>query len=170
MVQRFPKKGKSDAALLSKIDSARDIIVKIRELRSQNQIKPKEPLKVFVADSASAQALFTEAGLKEMVEKMAFLESLDFAAGEISNSKTFVSGTEKYFVVLNQEIDTAAEREKLTKELEYQKGFVAGIERKLSNEKFVAGAPVAVVDSERKKLADGLARMSMIEESLALLK
>ncbi len=166
MVQQYPKKGKFDKNLLATVESAKDIIVKIRELRNQNQLKPKEPLQVFVSNSASSQALFATPGLKEMVEKMAFLESLEFADGEIPNSKSFVSGTEKYFVVLNQVIDVAAEREKLEKELEYQRGFVAGIERKLSNEKFVAGAPAAVVEAERKKMADGLARMAMIEESL----
>jgi valyl-tRNA synthetase len=62
-----------------------------------------------------------------------------------------------------------AEKEKFTKELDYTKGFVKSIEKKLGNERFVQNAPPAVVDNERKKLADGQARIKILEESLAQL-
>ena len=72
-------------------------------------------------------------------------------------------------LALEQAIDVEAEREKLTKELEYQRGFVRAIESKLSNERFVSGAPAQVVENERKKLADGQARIAILEDSLASL-
>ncbi|MFN5365435.1 MAG: hypothetical protein ACK5CH_08480 [Bacteroidota bacterium] len=88
---------------------------------------------------------------------------------EPANAKSFFSGTDKCYVVLNQEIDVEAERIKIEKELEYQRGFIKSIEAKLSNERFVAGAPAQVVDNERKKLADGLTRISILEDSLGKL-
>jgi valyl-tRNA synthetase len=104
-----------------------------------------------------------------MMMKLANLDSLTLSEQEPNNSKTFISGTEKYFVVLQQQIDVAAERTKLNTELEYQRGFVRSVEAKLSNERFVSGAPAAVVESERKKLADGIARIAILEESIAKL-
>ena len=69
-------------------------------------------------------------------------------------------------MILNKEIDTAAERAKVQTELDYQRGFVESVQKKLSNERFVNGAPAAVVDAERRKLADGEARIKMLEETL----
>ncbi|MFN4255029.1 MAG: valine--tRNA ligase [Saprospiraceae bacterium] len=169
MIHPYPASGQADAELLRAVETAKDVIVKVRDVRNQNQIKPREPLAVFVQNSASAQALFATEGLREMVEKLAVLEKLDFTDGEVSNAKTFVSGTEKYFVELKQTIDVEAERAKILKELERQRGFVAGIEAKLSNERFVSGAPAQVIENERQKLADGQARIAILEETLAQL-
>jgi valyl-tRNA synthetase len=101
---------------------------------------------------------------------MAVLQSLTISTEEPENAKSFISGTDKYFVALNQTINIEAERKKITDELEYQLGFIRSIEQKLSNERFVSSAPAKVVDNERKKLADGLARVQMLEESLSKLK
>lgn len=169
MKQAYPKAEKFDNALIQKVETAKDIISKIRDIRNQNQVKPRDPLAAFAASSDSAKALFVQTGLQEMVEKLAVLSELTLTENEPANAKSFISGTEKYYVVLNQTIDTEAERQKLTAELEHQKGFVKSVEAKLSNERFVSGAPAQVVENERKKLADGLARIAILEESLAKL-
>jgi valyl-tRNA synthetase len=170
MRQRYPKAGVVDADLIRQVETAKDVITKIREVRSQNQIKPKEELEVRVQDSEAIRGLFALEGLKEMLEKMAFLSSLETTGGEVANSKTFISGTDKYYVVLNQEIDVAAEIKKAQEELSYQQGFLRSVEAKLSNERFVSGAPAAVVDAERKKLADAQARIRILEDTLSQLK
>ena len=168
--QRYPASGAIDEALIGKVEAAKNIITGIRDIRNQNQVKPRDPLAVIVQDSATAQAIFTQTGVREMVVKMAVLESLDLSAAEPENSKSFISGTDKYYVILHQTIDVEAERKKLSNELEYQRGFIRSIETKLSNERFVSGAPAQVVENERKKLADGLARVQILEDSLAKLK
>jgi len=167
--QSYLKSETADAALIQKVESAKGIITNIRDVRNQNQVKPRDPLTVRVQSSDSARALFEQEGLKEMVMKMAVLESFDLSDIEPENAKSFISGTEKYYVVLNQVIDIEGERKKITTELEYQRGFVKSIEGKLSNERFVSSAPAAVVEAERKKLADGLSRIAMLEESLGKL-
>jgi valyl-tRNA synthetase len=97
------------------------------------------------------------------------LESLQTTDADVDNSVSFVSGTDKYFVVLNQTIDIEAEREKMTKELQHQQGFLKSVNAKLSNERFVANAKPEVVAVEQKKQADALARIAILEESLAKL-
>ena len=166
MMQQYPKVKPADKALIAQVEFAKDIIAKVRDLRNQNQIKPKEELALMVQKSASAGRLFEQAGLKEMVIKLAVLSALDWSEAEPANSKSFISGTDKFFVALNQEIDVEAERAKFQQELDYQRGFLKSIEAKLSNERFVAGAPAAVVDNERQKMADALARIRSLEESL----
>jgi len=168
-VQKYPKAVAFDIDLINKVESAKTIITGIREVRNQNQVKPRDPLAITVQDSETARALFAQEGLREMLMKMAVLESLELSAEEPANAKSFISGTDKFFVALNQTIDIEAERKKITEELEYQRGFIRSIEGKLSNERFVASAPAAIVDNERKKLADGLSRVQMLEESLGKL-
>ncbi|MBC7776923.1 MAG: valine--tRNA ligase [Phycisphaerae bacterium] len=165
-VQRYPKATTFDNALITKVESAKTIITGIRDIRNQNHIKPREPLSITVQDSDSARALFAQEGFREMLMKMAVLESLELSSEEPANAKSFISGTDKFYVELNQTIDVEAERKKLTDELEYQRGFIRSIEGKLSNERFVGSAPAAVVENERKKMADGLARVQILEESL----
>ena len=150
-------------------DDVAHIAGKIRDLRNQNQIKPRDPLAVFVQTSPSAQALFVQAGLREMVMKLAVLSEFAETSEEPANAKSFVSGTEKYFVPIDKEIDVAAECAKIKQELEHQRGFVRSVEAKLSNERFVGSAPAQVVENERKKMADGMARIAILEESAAKL-
>jgi valyl-tRNA synthetase len=169
IIHPYPATGTPDKALINTVESAKDVIGKIRDIRNQNQIKPREELAVSVQNSESAQELYQTAGLREMVVKLAVLSGLEFTDVEIPNSKTFVSGTEQYFVAVTQTIDVEAERQKMTEELAYQRGFVQSVKAKLSNERFVAGAPAQVVETERKKMADGEARIQMLEEMLAKL-
>ncbi len=166
IVSRYPKARQADEALIAQVETAKDVISKVREVRNSKGLKMKEKLPLFALESAAVHALVQEKGWKALVVKMANLEDLTFARVEHNNSAGFISGTEKYFIALEQEIDVDAEREKLSKELEHARGFVVSVEKKLHNEKFVAGAPVAVLENERKKHADGQARIKLLEESL----
>ena len=104
-----------------------------------------------------------------MIIKMANLSKLEATSEEIENSVSFLAGTETFFVVLNQEIDTEAECARLKEELAYYQGFLKQVNGKLSNERFVNNAPAAVVDKEKQKQADGEAKLKSIEESLSQL-
>jgi valyl-tRNA synthetase len=169
IVQTYPKPSVPDGALIRAVDEAHNIVEKVRDLRNQNQLKPKEILPVQVQNSETARALFERPGLREMLEKLGFIE-LSLTDREPENNKSFISGTDNFYVVFEQQIDVEAERAKITQELGYQRGFVQSIEAKLANERFVGGAPAQVVENERKKLADGLARIAILEETLDRLK
>jgi valyl-tRNA synthetase len=168
--QAYPAQSAPDTALIDQVEAAKDIISKVRDIRNQNQLKPKELLEAYALDSANTRALLSVPGVSEMIENQAFLSKLAFTSGDpAGTAKSFITGTDKYFVAFEQKVDVEAEREKINKEIEYQQGFVRSVEGKLNNERFVSGAPAQVVEMERKKRADALARIVMLEESLASL-
>ncbi|MCL4105772.1 UNVERIFIED_CONTAM: hypothetical protein GTU68_028649, partial [Idotea baltica] len=165
----WPKSKSFDKELIAKVEKAKDVISKVREIRNKNSIKKNEPLSVLVEESKGAKDLLEVNGVKEMLVKLGVLSGIEWVAGEPENSVGFLSGTEKYYVEIEQEIDVEAEREKLEKDLNHAEGFVVSVEKKLSNDRFVNNAPEAVVAMEHKKLADGKERIRIIKESLAAL-
>ncbi|MCU0346842.1 MAG: valine--tRNA ligase [Saprospiraceae bacterium] len=169
VVASYPTAGRVDKDLIQKVDKAKDLITKIRESRSSKGISPKESLRLFAQNLPSSHSMFELMGLAGLVLKMGNLSELSFTDEEPAGTVSLLSGTEKYFLEMNIMIDVAAERERITKELDYYRGFVASVEKKLSNEKFVGGAPAAVIDAERKKLADGQEKMRILEEGLVKL-
>ena len=96
---------------------------------------------------------------------MANVSKLEYTTEKVSGAKSFIIGTDEIFVPV--EIDAKKEKEEMQKELDRQRGFLKGVEKKLSNERFVNNAPDAVVASEKKKQADALARIKILEKSLA---
>ena len=168
-VGTYPKATEVDAALVAKVEAAKDIISKIREVRNSKGLKPREPLVVKFQGSETVKTLMDTEGVKNLITKLGVLESFETTDADVENAVSFVSGTDKFFVVLNQTIDIEAEREKMTKELVHQQGFLKSVNAKLGNERFVANAKPEVVAVEQKKQADALARIAILEESLAKL-
>lgn len=168
VISNWPAVGTFDESLLDQIEKAKQIVSSIREIRNSKGLKQKELLKVYRQDSSEGMN-WSETGLKDMIIKMASLESLTDTAEGIENGVSFLVGRDKFFVELSQEIDTEAEYERLKKDLEYYQGFVQKVEKKLANERFVNNAPAKVVEMERKKLADGLAKLENLEEALSKL-
>ena len=151
-----------DEKLIQAVESAKTIVTGIREIRNDKGIKNKDAVKVVAQPGPGISSLLGRNGLKEMISKMANLESLELSDEEPANAVSFLAGTDKFYVVLEQEIDTEEECQRLQKEQEYLEGFVRSVEKKLSNEGFVGKAPAAVVEAERKKLADGQTKLNNI--------
>ncbi|MFK7935588.1 MAG: valine--tRNA ligase [Saprospiraceae bacterium] len=166
IISTYPKAGDYDQKLLTSIETIRDVLTKIKDARNKNQVSPHEPLPLFIQNGKNAKALYSQAGIPELLNKLGVLAEMTFTDSEPDSAINFVSGTEKYYVVIEKEIDVEAERERITKELERQRGFLKGVEKKLSNERFVNNAPAVVVDKERKKMADSQLRIKALEESL----
>lgn len=170
VVSTWPTPKAYNETLLSRIEKAKQMVSSIREIRNTKGIKQKDLLKVYKQGEAQAEEWLNAAGLKEMVIKMANLESLEDTTADIENSVSFLVGRDKFFVELDQEdIDQEAEYARLKKDLDYYQGFVKNVEKKLSNERFVNNAPAKVVEMERKKLADGLAKLENLEEAISKL-
>ena len=100
---------------------------------------------------------------------MANISSVQFTDKEIENAVTVLLNKDKLYIITGIEVNKDDEKQKLEKEMEYYKGFIASIEKKLSNEKFVQNAKPEVVENERKKIADGQAKLKALEDSLAKL-
>ncbi len=159
-----PKAIVTDDNIISQMAVAQEIITGIRAARAAKNISPRHELALNVV----ATTLPTSE--RDIIIKLGVISDINENCGEDPTAASFMVGTTKYNIPLADTIDTAAEIEKLQKDLEYNIGFRTSVERKLSNERFVANAPQAVVDGERKKLADANARIASIEASLAALK
>jgi valyl-tRNA synthetase len=167
IVENYPKAKRIDNQLVSHIESVTDIVSKIRDVRNSKGLKKTELLTVKLQNTEGANALLETAGVNEMIVKMANLESFTTTSEDAPNSVAFISGTLKCYVLLTETINVEEEREKKLKELTHQQGFLKSVDAKLNNERFVANAKPEVVAAEQKKRADALARIGILEESLA---
>ncbi len=158
MYQSSPKAGAYDADFLSRFEQARETIIAIRAVRAQKQIAPKDTLDLFIDGEFTGELL-------PVIRKAANLSMIKPGAAE-GASVSFLVGTIKMSIPLAGFVNADEEKTKLQAELEHQRKFLAGVRAKLSNEKFVAHAPEAVIAGERKKEADALARIEALEASL----
>jgi valyl-tRNA synthetase len=104
-----------------------------------------------------------------VIVKMGNLTQLEYVTDKVANSNSFIVASNEYYIPFGDTIDIDAEKEKLTAELDYTKGFLQSVQKKLQNEKFMAGAPEQVVTSERKKEADALSKIAILEEKISSL-
>ena len=170
MLSVYPGSKPTNQILLKAIDHGKKLITSVREVRSKNGIKSKDELPLFAKTSAVIAEFLSISGYTELCIKMANLSSFLVTDKEDIKGVSFITDAEKYFVELDIAIDVAKELEDKQKEIKHQIGFVEGIEKKLSNEKFVAGAPEEVIDKERKKLADGKERIKILQEEIEKLE
>lgn len=112
----------------------------------------------------SNPALFED--LIPLLKRKAFLESFDFTSEDISGAASFRIGKNTFFVPLGDKVDLEEERQKIQKELDYLSGLKMKLNKKLGNERFVNNAPAAVVDKEKKKLADTEGKIALLKEQL----
>ena len=165
IVSQWPIGGDVDQQVLQKAEVAKEVISAIRDIRQQNNIKVKEPLKVVVhTDDFVTYEMF-----KPIISKLAFLDHFKQTREEKNDQHSFVYKSDQFFVDTGIEVDAEVERTKLQEELNYTEGFLNSVQKKLSNERFVNNAPEAVVENERKKLRDGQAKLRVLAESLAKL-
>ncbi len=161
MFQRTPVAGPVDAAFLDAFEAAQGAVVGVRGIRAQKQIPPKQQLELHIEGEMSPE-------LNPVIMKLANVKICSGSPeGPVSS---FIVGTVQCSVPLGSIVDSTGEKARLEAELERQKGFLEGVRRKLSNANFVAHAPAAVVENERKKESDALMRIEAIQKSLALLK
>ncbi len=170
IVSSYPKANEYDAAYLKIIDQAKDVISNVRDIRNKNGLKMKEELDLYAIKSDTMTTLLSTDGVSNMIVKLGNLKGITITEDENVNGASFISGTEKFIVGMEQNLDIDAEIAEKEKELEYQIGFVGSIDKKLSNERFVNNAPEAVVANERKKMSDGEARIKILKEEIERLR
>ncbi|MFK7952277.1 MAG: valine--tRNA ligase [Ekhidna sp.] len=158
IVAEWPKAESFDDASLKEADLLFEITSSIRNLRNSKGMSPKEEL-VLTTDSNAI------ATIGESLQKLGNLSSI-VSGDKPENAFSFVVGSDEFFIPATENIDMEAEKKKMEEELKYAIGFKTSVEKKLSNERFVAGAPEQVVAAERKKLADAEAKIKTLEESL----
>lgn len=153
-----------DAGAIAKGELLKKVITALRDTRNKNQIKPKDTIELTIETANEANYTSVQKILAQQANA-----TIQFASGPITGAIAIAMEKDKYFIKTEQAIDTSSQKETLLKDLEYQRTFLASVEKKLSNEKFVANAKPDVVAFEQKKKSDALARIQNIEESLASL-
>ena len=153
----------ADTDLLKAMEEAKSIISGVRNVRLSKNIPQKQPMNLMIVGKWTNP-------FKSIVEKLGGLESITDANAKDPAAASFMVGTTEYCVPLEGAINVEEEIKKLQAELDYAIGFLKSVEKKLSNERFVANAPEAVVAAERKKQADAQSKIKTLEESIAALK
>ncbi|MCL2560912.1 MAG: valine--tRNA ligase [Rikenellaceae bacterium] len=163
MVSLLPVCGAADEALLAEFDKVQQAITAVRGIRQEKNIPSRDALTLRVIADENYHPHYNP-----LLVKMANLSAVEEIAEKDPTAAAFIVKTTQYFVPVG--VDAAAELERLSGELSYQEGFLRSVLAKLGNERFVASAPVKVVETERAKQADAEAKIAAIRERIAALK
>ena len=164
MVSPMVAPGKVDEAIVQQFEVVKEIISNVRSIRLQKNIAQKEALEL------QAVGEHPVAAFNAVITKMCNLSSIAVVEAKADGAAAFMVGTTEYAVPLGNMIDVEAEIARMEAELKHKEGFLQGVLKKLSNEKFVNNAPAAVIELERKKQADAESIIKSLKESIAALK
>ena len=164
MVSPMVAPGKVDEAIVQQFEVVKEIISNVRSIRLQKNIAQKEALELQAVGENPVAAF------NAVITKMCNLSSITVVEAKADGAAAFMVGTTEYAVPLGNMIDVEAEIARMEAELKHKEGFLQGVLKKLSNEKFVNNAPAAVIELERKKQADAESIIKSLKESIAALK
>lgn len=162
MNARMPEPAAADESLLTRFETLKEVIAGIRTIRKQKQIPQREALRLLVKGQH-------DGSLDAILVKMGNLEAIEAIEEKPAMSQAFMVGATEYAVPLESNVNVEEEKARLQADLEYQLKFLAGVEKKLANERFVASAPEKVVALERKKQSDANEKIAAIRAALAAL-
>ena len=160
----LPAVTEADDLLIAQIENVKQIVSGVRMVRSSKNIAPKEQLELQSVGKNDYEAFIPA------IMKMANLSAINVVAEKDATASAFMVGTDEFAVPLGNLIDVEAEIQKMEAQLQHLEGFLAGILKKLSNERFVQNAPEAVVAMERKKQSDSEEKIASLKESIAALR
>lgn len=165
IIAKWPEVKSVNTEIISQFEFASEVISGIRNVRKEKNIAFKDAIGFSVINSENSSTIFDD-----VIVKLGNLEDISYVTEPVEGALTFRVKSNEYFVPMEGAIDVEAEIKKLTEELNYTEGFLKSVQKKLSNERFVAGAPEQVVASEKKKEADALAKIETLKASLESLK
>ncbi|WP_404812182.1 valine--tRNA ligase [Capnocytophaga canimorsus] len=165
VVAKYPEITSFDEQILDGFETAAEVISGIRTVRKEKNIPFKEEMPLSVLNNEQTATTFDV-----IIAKLGNLSELKYVSQKVEGAISFRVKSNEYFIPMQGNINVEEEIKKLEEELKYTQGFLASVEKKLSNEKFVSSAPEKVVEMERKKQADALAKIETIQESLKRLR
>ncbi len=167
MFQSLPEKTLTPAQenLLAHFEQASEIIMSVRALRNEKNIPQKNALALKIKAGADKKGLFDG-----LIAKLCNLESVEYVNASVDGAFTFMAANTEFFVPMAGLVNVEDERARAEKDLKYEQGFLLSVRKKLENKRFVDNAPQAVVEAERKKMADCEQRIALLEAQLKQLK
>ena len=166
IIAQQPKQQVVDNDILNQFIFTQDVINNIRKIRAEKNISMKEAIELIVVDKDGS----VNKDFDSVIMKLCNVSSINYVTENPQDAFGFLVKAVEFFIPVTDNIDTEAEIKKLEEELKYAQGFLKSVEAKLSNEKFVNGAPAAVVDKERKKKSDAEAKIKVLEQQIAALR
>lgn len=160
IIASWPVPSAVNEVLLEDFSRTVEVITNIRNSRKQQNIANKVKLSLFVKNSSFQNPL------DAVIVKLGNLSDLNYCEEKIQGAFSFVLDGKEYFIPFGEEVDFEAEKAKLQEEINYTKGFLKSVQGKLSNQNFVGSAPLKVVENEKKKEADAIAKLLILEEKL----
>ena len=165
IIAEWPEVKAADKNLLAMFEVISATIAEVRNVRNNKGISPKEKLSLYLkSKSEDKENLFDE-----IIIKLANLDKFEITENKIENSISFMVKHFEFYVPFLSAININEEKTRINKEIEYNKGFLQSVEKKLSNEKFVQNAKAEVIEIEKKKQADAESKIKALEEQLASL-
>lgn len=158
VIAQQKKEGAFDEMIIKNFETAAELISGVRNYRQTKGISPRETVEVYTNASEFAN--------EAVIRKLANISDIHFGQKTDKPSFTFLVGATEVSIPLSENLDLGEEKEKTEEELKYLKGFLISVEKKLSNEKFVANAKPEIVEVERKKQKDALDKIAILEEKL----
>jgi valyl-tRNA synthetase len=165
IVAQWPQLLEVNENSLQQFETVKEVVTQIRNYRNQKNISPKEKIDFFQLSRKDQNYCELDA----LVLKLAGLSAFNYTKTEIENSYKFIVKNIEFYIPLSQNINIEEEKKRLLQELEYSEGFLMSVEKKLSNDKFIANAKKEVIDSEMKKKNDALQKINSIKNTLATL-
>lgn len=158
IVAQQSKGGNFDEGSIKNFEISKELISGVRNYRQSKGISPREGVEVFTSASGFPN--------EDVVKKLANISEIHYAEKTDKPSFTFLVGANEIAIPLSEKLDLAEEKAKTEEEIKYLKGFLVSVEKKLSNEKFVANAKPEIVENERKKQQDAMDKIALLEEKL----
>lgn len=161
IVAKYPSVKAFDEQLIKEFDLVKQVISEVRSIRNSKGISPKIALPLAINAKTMDFSKY-----QDSIVKLANIETLSFVDDKIQGAVSFLAGKDECYVTLENNLDVAAEQERISKEIEYLKGFLISVDKKLSNERFVQNAKPEVVENEQNKKADAEEKIKILEASL----
>jgi valyl-tRNA synthetase len=166
MVADMPVAGTFDKACIDRFEKAKETISAVRTIRKGRNIPNKEKLTLLVRENEEK----FDNRFGEIVKKLCRLDAIEFIQNKPEKSVSFIVKTTEFYIPLGDNVNVEEERNKLNNELEYNKGFLNSVMKKLNNERFVKNAPENVINKEKEKKADAEAKIKSLTEQIENLK
>jgi valyl-tRNA synthetase len=166
MITKMPAAEDFDTDILTQYEMAEQVIINLRSIRKEKNIPVRDAIELFIRKNNDEPIDLT---FDCVIAKLLNITAINYTTEKIEGAVSFVVKSTEFFVPLKGVVDVEAELLKLNEELNYSRGFLASVIKKLSNERFVNSAPEQVVNIERKKQSDAEAKIAVLETQIASL-
>jgi valyl-tRNA synthetase len=166
MIEQMPVAGKFDKKLVAGFESVKETVSAVRTVRKSKEIPNRETVELLILSNEKSY----ETEFIPVLIKLCNLSEVKFVSEKQDGAASFLAGTTEYFIPLAGKLDVESEIAKMQADLEYNRGFLVNVMKKLENERFVNNAPAIVLDLEKKKKSDAESKIKSLEEAIKSLK